>query len=548
HIKNEHIIGFFRAFEEIRSFLLTKNALSSVLNKQLFMGVVGLIATRVREIQKLNPVNKLELYHLIYDQWKGVEGHFNTNRKVLIETKYWMIYRKFISVMEHDQANAVTVLDKFMDEIKEKSWSCFDLHHSLFLAPDEIRTCCKRFFVNGIMKGDVVLLNNSKSDSPDFSEENILNAKRELYLRLNKGEASECNGCPFLEFKSWGGIEKVAPKYLSLEYHSVCNMKCEYCNDTYYGGKKPSYDVYGLIKSIDLSQCESIVWGGGEPTIFQGFSESFTYISDKFPLVKQRVITNATKYIKELNDAIDKDQAITVTSIDAGTREKFIEVRKNKNFDRVINNLVRYSSKNSKNVTIKYIFTDNNNDVEEVYAFVSLIAKNKLSKCNFQISYNFKKEKIDIKSATSAVLLYGLLVKEHCRYVFFDDLLRQRLSAVSSDEYASLINNLDTLGYSDIVANKEHYSEIIIWGAGAQTNLLLNSTMFFKTVKVKFIVDNTPSKINTSLNGIDIFHPEKLLECDTPILISAVQASPRILEVFEQMGISRNRLITGLIL
>ena len=32
---------------------------------------------------------------------------------------------------------------------KKKSLSCPSLHHAVYLAPDELRHCCKRFFVNG---------------------------------------------------------------------------------------------------------------------------------------------------------------------------------------------------------------------------------------------------------------------------------------------------------------------------------------------------------------------------------------------------------------
>ncbi|EHI9243093.1 hypothetical protein J9100_004442 [Vibrio vulnificus] len=81
-----------------------------------------------------------------------------------------------------------------------------------------------------------------------------------------------------------------------------------------------------------------------------------------------------------------------VTSIDAGSEEKFIEVRKNKQFERVLKNLKYYSEFGAENITIKYIFLDDNNSLHEIISFIKVISKFGLTCCNFQISYDFKKE------------------------------------------------------------------------------------------------------------------------------------------------------------
>ena len=39
--------------------------------------------------------------------------------------------------------------------MKKKKISCTALQSSIYLAPDELRHCCKRFFYKGEMKGDV---------------------------------------------------------------------------------------------------------------------------------------------------------------------------------------------------------------------------------------------------------------------------------------------------------------------------------------------------------------------------------------------------------
>ena len=42
-------------------------------------------------------------------------------------------------------------------------------------------------------------------------------------------------------------INSVIIKHLSLEYHSICNLKCNYCSDTYYVGLKAKYNINDVI-------------------------------------------------------------------------------------------------------------------------------------------------------------------------------------------------------------------------------------------------------------------------------------------------------------
>ena len=45
-------------------------------------------------------------------------------------------------------------------------------------------------------------------------------------------------------------------------YHSICNLKCSYCSEKYYGGLDVSED---LTKSNLFNENATFVWGGGEP-------------------------------------------------------------------------------------------------------------------------------------------------------------------------------------------------------------------------------------------------------------------------------------------
>ena len=177
----------------------------------------------------------------------------------------------------------------------EKSLSCPSLHNEIYLGPDEIRTCCKRFFVEGEKKGDVIL--KKVQPNEDVTSEMILKEKQKLFKKINSGEANDCDGCPFLESKEWDELDELSIKHISFEYHSVCNMKCAYCSETYYGGLKSQYNVPKLFSDLlskgALSNCNSVVWGGGESSIGQNFKELITEVSSKLDLSSHREIGRA---------------------------------------------------------------------------------------------------------------------------------------------------------------------------------------------------------------------------------------------------------------
>jgi FlaA1/EpsC-like NDP-sugar epimerase len=104
------------------------------------------------------------------------------------------------------------------------------------------------------------------------------------------------------------------------------------------------------------------------------------------------------------------------------------------------------------------------------------------------------------------------------------------------------------MGLEDALADEGRYESIVIWGAGRQTEKLFRASHFLKVVKVAFLVDNTPDKVGGTFNGLDVVAPDELLKSDLPVLVSAVQASPKILEEFYGLGLDESRLIRSLVI
>ena len=84
-----------------------------------------------------------------------------------------------------------------------KYWSCFDINNSVFFAPDEIRTCCKRYHFQGELKGDATLYDHDSLIPEHLNVENIINAKKTLIWAINNGTARQCKGCPHLKLNDW---------------------------------------------------------------------------------------------------------------------------------------------------------------------------------------------------------------------------------------------------------------------------------------------------------------------------------------------------------
>ena len=436
---------------------------------------------------------------------------------------------------------------------KGKSLSCPSLHHEIYLGPDEIRTCCKRFFVRGEKRGDVILKNVRPNEI--ITSDIILEEKRKLYNKINNGEVNHCDGCPFLENKEWGDLDELSIQHISFEYHSVCNMKCTYCSDTYHGGLKSQYDVPELFASLlrdgVLSDCNSVVWGGGESSIGQNFKELIPQVSASLNLTSHRVLTNALEYNEEIKKLLDMGELSITTSVDAGCEETFASVRGFKGgsgLEKVLSNLARYAGDNPEKVIIKYIFTNENTSSDELIGFCNNIKKHELLGCSFQLSYDFESVNVSLEDLVSLILLRHKLIEAGVKNVFFDDLLWMRIGTVYEENREQIDERLSELQIREGLADPAGYSKVVVWGAGQLAVDLVTNAFFFKDVNIEFFVDSDPAKWRTQFLGKDVRSPASLLENDNSIVISAAQYYSNIVESAELLQIEKSRLIRELVL
>lgn len=553
-----HIIGYFDAIDRIFALLRETGKLNEYCREcsELIIATLGSRLARLLRVdivKKDNPIAILEILYRRTQQSLYILGidPILFRPAGTIETRYAKVFRSFIDQMPGVLAGDCAV-DDFLAPtaaLMKKSWSCYDLQNSLFLAPDEIRTCCKRYFYKGKMKGDVVLLKGGDQDEFLFSTEDIRNAKQRLHLEINRNNAPDCEGCPFLKFEEWGRPLEFGVKYLSLEYHSICNMRCTYCSPTYYGGKKQAYNVSHTIESLGvghaLDQCEYLVWGGGEPTLDDGFARLAPLLGLYAPSVCQRVITNATKFTPELAAMMSKDQAFIVVSLDAGTDETFRRIRKFNSYGKVLANVRRYLSASASNTILKYIALDDNFSSKERLAFVERMKSEDLLGANFQLSCDFRSSALSAQEVGQIASLHESLRTNGARFVFLDDLVWQRMPVWDAGYHEQVRQQLEDATSVEI-ANTDRFPDIFVWGTGAQAELMLQKSKFLSETRINGFIDPRPGAIGTPFMGKSVFAPSILHESTLPILIAAVQSAPFIYRALIDMGIDRNRIIQSI--
>ena len=428
---------------------------------------------------------------------------------------------------------------------------CRDIKDSLYVAPNEIRACCKRFFYKGEIRGDAQLIKIQDGKTPTAFD--ILNAREKIFNQIQKNDKKECMGCEYLyEVKEKPKLTSEI-KHLSIEHHSVCNLRCTYCSEIYYGGKRSKYDVVEFIsflsKNNSFKNCNQVVWGGGEPTLDKSFELILEAIDKKAnPKLYHRVFTNSVRYSSAVEKFLKKGLIKIVTSVDAGTPEKFKKIRGRSKFLNVFENLKAYASINPSRVTVKYIFTEDNRSKNELQNFVKNCKLFQLQDCNFQISMNYKKEKLELEMLKSISFLFGKLFNNGFKKIFLDDHVMGRFISLDNKDLLNLVSYLKENNIQNILLDPKKIDNLIVYGAGYIGKEMIKKTNFFRSVKNFDIIDSNVSKIGSQFIKKIIKSPKILKDDKRQIYIAAAQNYDEIYKMIVSIKGNQNNILTGLII
>ena len=184
---------------------------------------------------------------------------------------------------------------------------------------------------------------------------------------------AQCKGCVYLEKKDWDNETKIST--ININNWIKCNAKCIYCDRKEYEETK-SYDIYPIIKYLiennELKNPADITIAGGEPTITKDFDNTIKLLL-KHEIKTVRVLTNAIKYNKYIEEGLKKDLINIMVSTDSGRKETYKKIKLVDKHNEVWKNIKNYAKhqKIDSLVKTKYIILPEiNNNKEELNEFI----------------------------------------------------------------------------------------------------------------------------------------------------------------------------------
>ena len=118
----------------------------------------------------------------------------------------------------------------------------------------------------------------------------------------------------------------------------------------------------------------SFGWAGGEPSILKELNEGYALLLKS---VKRIIFsTNAVVFSDVIYRNLGKEnvaETFIKSSIDAGTADKYKEIRGRDFFDRAFDNLQKYAERSPQTVYAKYIVLTENCNLREIRSFIKQV-------------------------------------------------------------------------------------------------------------------------------------------------------------------------------
>lgn len=282
-----------------------------------------------------------------------------------------------------------------------KSYYCPKLEKTLNLLPQEIKYCCSCATCPG------VVIKNSQS----LEKEKIIKTKKQLIEMFKQGIIpTKCRGCTeyreieeenntnlnFFEKLSKAFSSKNTKKisHLIMNHYKQCECKCIYCTEiTNYNSKKQNYNALPLIKQllkenmIDKKNL-TVEFQGGNVSLLTEFEDILEELSTQ-GCKDIIILTNGVQYLPAVEKYSPKMNFRICISLDSGTKETFNKIKRIDTFDKVVDNIKKFTSLQNVELTLKYITLNGINDnINEIKEFLNIVkeTENKVTVA-FDIDY-----------------------------------------------------------------------------------------------------------------------------------------------------------------
>lgn len=184
-----------------------------------------------------------------------------------------------------------------------------------------------------------------------------INKSQEIFIKYNKDNLERVfNYINFRYLFYLSGHNKINigyPPYLLIEPVSSCNLRCPFCFQTDKSfTRKPYMGIieFDLFKKV-VDEADVIGVGAitlasrGEPTLHKKFKEMLKYVGNKKNIFEVKLNTNATNLTEDIAHEIFKNKiSQVVISGDHYEKETFEKLRKNSNFEKIVENVDRLFS------------------------------------------------------------------------------------------------------------------------------------------------------------------------------------------------------------
>ncbi|MBQ2644495.1 radical SAM protein [bacterium] len=288
-----------------------------------------------------------------------------------------------------DIKNTINTINNNSSEAKNQSMvykSCDLIEHGFVVDNQNcIRVCS---IINNEYLGQPLLFSNYTGEILD--KETFFTAKRKYREMTRNGSYPyECTNCPRLLEKAWDNDDYI--DNILLSHWIDCNSRCIYCSAPTDETLKKINKYYNFTPAIkemidngSIIRSAKIDFAGGEPTVYPEF-ESLLSLFLKEGFHNIFINTSGIKYSKSIRTALRNNQINTLTiSLDAGSKEMHKKVKQVNSYDKVWENIYRYSeaqqeAKTKEKICLKYILLPNiNTKKEEIDLFLEKVANAKI--------------------------------------------------------------------------------------------------------------------------------------------------------------------------
>lgn len=145
------------------------------------------------------------------------------------------------------------------------------------------------------------------------------------------------------------------PRTMEFELSNTCNLECVMCHGYFSSTirknrehRKPMQQAYNndLVEQLRtfVPFLKEVKFLGGEPFLIDLYYQIWELIAEVNPDVNIYITTNATIYNKRVSDLLAKLRVNPVISLDSIVKDTYNTIRKNANYDRVMENIASFKT------------------------------------------------------------------------------------------------------------------------------------------------------------------------------------------------------------